>query len=206
MSATADAIGRLLSKLSGAGPVTRTRSAVHTTNPDSTRHLPAIKQPSTLGQSIGQQGDPITRRRRQLVAVAAVLVLVLVVGAATVWRGQTAGKTALQTAAPVTMPPAASLMPMPQPIPPMPAAAGVPAVVPEPNVATPPYVTSAQEPVANTRPVDPLPAVRLPTRPAGPAVTPRKPTLPGRPPTPLSAVKPAAPPPPKRSKLDQYDL
>lgn len=82
MSDTADDIGKLLSKLSGAGPVVRSY-APNSTDPDSTRVVRSHFGSTTLGNSIGQnQGTP---HRWKRVAFSAMLVSVVTVGGLA-WR------------------------------------------------------------------------------------------------------------------------
>lgn len=81
MSEAADDIGRILSKLSGAGSIVRSRPPA-STDPDATRaFLIGASGASTLGQSIGQRTKVGSKTRRLLLAV---LGTVLLTGAATV--------------------------------------------------------------------------------------------------------------------------
>jgi serine/threonine protein kinase len=65
MNDIADDMGRLLAKLSGAGPVVRSRLPT-ATDPNATRSIAMPEAASTLGQSIGQSSR--RRRRSRLVA------------------------------------------------------------------------------------------------------------------------------------------
>lgn len=84
MSETADTLGRLLSKLPGAGPVTRSRSPAEA-DPDATQHISVLRQLTTKAHSIWQQRDSISRRGQLLVAGGAAVLIVVV---AVVWQGQ----------------------------------------------------------------------------------------------------------------------
>lgn len=104
MSEVADELGRLLSKISGGGPVARSRPPTNT-DPDATRAILAIPASSTLGQSIGQWARSSPRHRTLIAAsmaglLAAVLVVVLLL------RG---GRQ--QALAPIQLQPAASPLP-----------------------------------------------------------------------------------------------
>lgn len=74
MSDTADDLGRLLSKLSGAGPVVRSY-APNTTDPDSTRVLRSHPGSTTLGNSIGQHQGSSYRWKRVVFSVGLVAIV-----------------------------------------------------------------------------------------------------------------------------------
>lgn len=83
MSEAADDLGRLLSKLSGAGPVVRSKLP-NSTDPDSTRVIRGAGQSTTLGNSIGQHSGGGNRKRMVLFIGA---MAVLAVGGVGLWRG-----------------------------------------------------------------------------------------------------------------------
>ena len=78
MSDAADSLGRLLSKLSGAGPVVRSRLP-SSTDPDSTQILRSAPPSTTLGNSIGQHQNTTRRRRIFFITGSALALLVAVV-------------------------------------------------------------------------------------------------------------------------------
>ena len=82
MSDTADDLGKLLSKLSGAGPVVRSY-APNSTDPDSTRVVRSHSGTTTLGDSIGQN-QGATHRWKRVVFSAALVTLVTAGGL--LWR------------------------------------------------------------------------------------------------------------------------
>ncbi len=125
MSDAADEIGRLLSKMSGAGPVIRSRPPV-STDPDATRPFVQAVLPSTLGQSIGQRSKVALQRRRLTVAGLAALVALVLVGVSVLHREKRTPHNAVATAekpAPpmsTTIKEAQSALPIVTPTPPSP--------------------------------------------------------------------------------------
>lgn len=80
MSEAADAIGKLLAKLSGAGPVVRSR-LVSSTDSDATRAVLVQPPSTTLGRSVGQsQLARLGRSSRSLLMILAGVMVVLFCG------------------------------------------------------------------------------------------------------------------------------
>ncbi len=97
MSDAADDLGRLLSKLSGSGPVVRSH-APSSTDPDSTRVLRSASPSTTLGNSIGQHQG--TTRRQKVLLIGGSMLAVLGAGVIA-WRTSATAPTKPAVAAPV---------------------------------------------------------------------------------------------------------
>lgn len=101
MAEAADELGLLLSKMSGGGPVVRSRPPTNT-DPEATRAIPAVPASSTLGQSIGQWARSSQRHRTLIAASVAGLLTVALVLVSFI-RGGRQHVSAQQSPQPATM-------------------------------------------------------------------------------------------------------
>lgn len=204
MSETADALERLLGKLSNSGSVMRSRLPT-STDPDATRAFLFTSPSTTLGQLTGQRSQLVTKRSR-LVAAGATIVLVAAAGVAAAFYGfagyavqHEPGSRATPTTAAARPPDTTTQsVPMPLPIPRAPAEVSMPPEVPVPPfpLRRPPALATSPLP-----PALPTPAIAAPPRPRIAPAPPLKSAAPAS-----SRPLPAITHPANRPKLNPYDL
>jgi hypothetical protein len=173
MNDIADDMGRLLAKLSGAGPVVRSRLPT-VTDPNATRAIVVPEAASTLGQSIGQSSRRRLRSRVVAAGLAGAGLLALIIALFYRQNSQpisTAPRPDLSVAAPPTDKAAATRVdpPPPQaPSPdskPKPTAGGATSVKPGPaprDGATSKPTTPSNKPTT-IKPATSKPATSKPT-------------------------------------------
>ncbi len=164
MNDIADDMGRMLSKLSGGGPVVRSRLPT-STDPNATRAIVMPENASTLGGSLGQSSRRL--RQRALLAGAGGVVLLALISAL-LYRhfGQPISTAAKPNPPPIVAPP---VPPAPDP------------VEPPRSLSSEPSPGVAATPRSKPGPSKPIPSKPTPNKPApskGAPSPPSKPTTP----------------------------